>query len=140
MQLLKRNNQSASRRASEFAQEDKVCGACGYERKVTDTNPKWQCPCCQSAYSKVSAEAVKKRRNKLKDEIAQNHHESRKKERKSKMRNKSANAVALGALGVLHGLGGSCSRVVIQNPIAFAIGVIIIAGAALYYASHLSGG
>lgn len=39
-----------------------VCGGCKYERKKTDLNPEWQCPCCESVYSKVNVSGEDKRR------------------------------------------------------------------------------
>lgn len=31
-----------------------ICQACGYQRKITDQTPDWECPACGKAYSKTS--------------------------------------------------------------------------------------
>lgn len=45
--------------ATKNSGEEITCGACKYVRKASDTNPIWQCPCCQSAYSKVNKKTKK---------------------------------------------------------------------------------
>ena len=68
------------------------CPACGYVRQPTDDAPDWQCPSCQRAYSKISAQPSEKvigAKNKVE--------RSRAKEgRSKKMQDISKNVIAVG--------------------------------------------
>ncbi len=132
----KRSNQSTVPLLSKKAT---ICGACGYKRKASDVNPDWQCPCCKAAYVKVS-----KSGRFVSEDLKKEAEDERKSNHRSKLENvkkvtTAKGMAAVGTSGLLQGIAKSCTGIIISNPIIFSVGALVLVGAALYYASTLSG-
>ena len=117
-----------------------VCGACGYNRKPSETNPIWQCPCCNAAYVKVNKNPETKLKNSAKQKRSKSEQGKTIRSERSKKLKIAKNMAAFGSYGMLHGLARSCAGLVVSNPAFFLVGVTLLTGAALYYVSTLSNG
>lgn len=120
--------------------ESIVCEACNYVRKVSDTSPKWQCPCCQSAYVKVNKSLKARSDEKGKATDASLSKDQSKAKSASKKASLQAGAFGayVGVISIMSGLGSTCARVG-SNPVALGIGGVILVGSLLYLLSKLAG-
>ncbi|WNO08479.1 hypothetical protein [Teredinibacter sp. KSP-S5-2] len=123
--------------------DETTCQACGYQRKDSDTNPLWQCPGCERAYSKVnrevySQEEVKAKNRKYREREAEEKKTAEVEEKVKEHRANSLLAGATGCLAILHGVSNTC-RGLVFNPVALTIGGVIILGALIYFMSTYSG-
>ncbi len=107
-----------------------TCGACGYVRKDSDTNPAWQCPSCEVAY--VKAEEAHKEYSQAELKQLNTEYQSEKK-RKSKL-----SAITTGLKGIwfgiaafLSGAGSACSGAA-SNPLLQAAGAVLVIGSVTY--------
>lgn len=124
-----------------------VCGGCKYERKKTDLNPEWQCPCCESAYSKVNVSSEDKQRI-LAIKNAKYRDKNSDKKIAEMKKSKQISASVMGTVGViafLQGLGANCACNCINlytkassNPWILAIGGVILVGALVLGVSSFS--
>lgn len=126
----------------ESKKEAVVCVVCNHERKTSDTNPKWQCPCCKVEYNK----AEKLHKHMSKHELKEaNHKYMQRKQKNSQIKTKknklelSLLTGSAGVMSVISGLGYSCacscqnlmSRASTNPWLLVVGGVLVLAGLVL---------
>ena len=113
-----------------------VCGHCRYVRKATDTNPDWQCPCCQSAYAKVNKKHEKKAgpKSPILTRFKQGELEREKLKKTFEIKQKlSLAGIYSGFTAFISGAGvQSACRTVAANPVIQTVGAAVAIGSLGY--------
>ncbi|MCP4874195.1 MAG: hypothetical protein GY896_01805 [Gammaproteobacteria bacterium] len=119
--------------------EQITCGACNHVRKETATNPKWQCPCCGAAYTKVNTgpetEQVSQQELRRKNHayLKQKKNEESLTHATEEQTHPALTGMLIGAATFVTGLGSSSAcRVVAANPVVQAVGGLIFVAALVY--------
>ena len=125
--------ETAKRVTEENSKSRIVCGHCLYVRKDSDTNPEWQCPCCQSAYAKVNkkTKTLSPKELRKRNKIYLEEKDSLGMETKDEL---IKTGVGLTGILFLQGMGISLCKL-ISTPNFWVVGTVIAIGSLIYYFS-----